>query len=350
MDATIFIGVITVFLTIILGWGFRNLPGEKWQIMASMPKAKQEHGGWVGKNLTYYGLLSANAYTFGVLMLIILLGAVGIPVYGMVGVTVLLLAICIPASTIIARVVEKKAYTLTVGGASFAGIIAAPWVIAFVNGTVGARMGFDMPVIVILAAVSTGYAYGEGLGRLACISFGCCYGKPLDKCHPLLQKLFSRFNFVYVGKTKKISYTSNMEGIKTLPIQAVTSVVFTLSALCGTWLFLNGFFALAFIEALMVTQLWRVVSELFRSDYRGGLKFTAYQTMAVGSVIYSVGILFFFPSWSVSGIDLAAGLKTLWTPGMLLFLQAIWAVSFLHTGRSNVTESTIRLDVVKARI
>lgn len=48
--------------------------------------------------------------------------------------------------------------------------------------------------------------------------------------------------------------------------------------------------------------------------------------------------------------DLAAGLSALWDPGVLLALQVLWAVVFLHTGRSVVTGSELRFHVHGDRI
>jgi hypothetical protein len=38
-----------------------------------------------------------------------------------------------------------------------------------------------MPIVPALAAVMIAYTFGEALGRLACISFGCCYGVSISK-------------------------------------------------------------------------------------------------------------------------------------------------------------------------
>ena len=48
-------------LTLLLGWGFKALPNEQWQILATLPRKKEPSGTWVGVNITYYGLLSASA-------------------------------------------------------------------------------------------------------------------------------------------------------------------------------------------------------------------------------------------------------------------------------------------------
>ena len=59
--------------------------------------------------------------------------------------------------------------TFTVGGASFVGIILAPLIVWMFNVT----LDKSIPIVPFLAAVSIAYALGEGVGRLACISFGC---------------------------------------------------------------------------------------------------------------------------------------------------------------------------------
>ncbi len=54
-----------------------------------------------------------------------------------------------------------------------------------------------------MAVLSIGYTFGESLGRLACLSFGCCYGKPLSQCSEQIRNLFEHFNVVFTGETKK---------------------------------------------------------------------------------------------------------------------------------------------------
>lgn len=350
MASILFVLGLALLLFPMMVWGFKTLPQEKWQIIASLPKMKREHGDWHGMNLTWYGILSANAYAFAVMIFMVLMGAVGAPVAGVLAVTAILLAICIPASTLVAKVIEKRSYTLTVGGASFVGIVAAPWVIAFVNGAIGSRMGFSVPMLEMMAAASTAYAFGEGLGRLACISFGCCFGKPLGQCHPLLRRIFAGRSFVYSGKTKKIAYAVGMEGVEMLPIQAVTSIIYVTGGLLGCWLFLNGFHATAYVGTLVLTQLWRVASEMFRADFRGGWKFSAYQCMALASLVYAGFTLGFIPAGQVQTADVLAGFQRLWDPAMIIFLQGIWITAFFHTGRSNVTDASISFSVIESRI
>lgn len=345
MEQITFLGALAAFLTGAIGWGFKYLPAEKWQIMAVIPKQKGIQGRWKGLNLTYYGVLCANAAAFAVFIFIILSASVRMPVIGLALLILLLLAICLPAATIMARIVEKKTGTLTVGGAVFTGTILAPVLVYAVNRI----FDFNMSITVFLAAVSVAYAFGEGLGRLACISFGCCYGKPLKDCSPWVQTVFKHFHLTFKGRTKKIAYASELQGEKVIPIQIITAALYSVSGLWGTWLFLNGFFITALLGTLMITQIWRFLSEFFRADFRGKLTITPYQVMSIVTILYASAIGFFF-NQDLPLPVLQAGFETLWTPGMILMVQVVWAATFLYTGRSVVTGATIRLHVVKERI
>ncbi|MCG8551940.1 MAG: prolipoprotein diacylglyceryl transferase [Desulfobacterales bacterium] len=349
MAAVFFVVVLGVLIGVVLSWGFKTLPKEKWQMVAAFPLEKMDQGQWRGLNLTWYGLLSANAYTFGVVMVVILAASAGIPLSAMVVLTVLLLAVTIPASKVVARIVEKKKATLTVGGAVFAGVVAAPWIIMLVNATLGPVFRFHVPVVVMMAVLSIGYTFGESLGRLACLSFGCCYGKPLSRCSDRIRNLFGHFHVVFTGETKKAAYASGLAGEALIPIQIITAVIYAVSGLAGTLLFLRGFAGIALVETLVVTQTWRVMSEFFRADFRGERKFSMYQIMALAAIVYTVALLSFFPDPGVA-VSLDKGLKALWHPGMILFFQAVWMVSFLHSGRSTVTASKISFHVVKDNI
>ncbi len=345
----IFIIFIALLNIMMIFWGFKTLPNENWQFMAVVPKQKTAHGKWKGLNLTYYGFLCANAYTFAVVVFLILSASVSIPSIGLCALVASILAICLPASKIIARIVEKKSGTLTVGGAVFAGTICAPWVVLIINHTLGQLIGFQVSISVFLAGISVAYAFGEGLGRLACISFGCCYGKPLSQCSPLVQKLFSKFYLTFKGDTKKISYASGLAGEKILPIQIITASLYCASGLLGTWLFLNGYFFLALLESLLITQFWRFASEFLRADFRGSLKITPYQLMSLVTVAYAAAIAAFFPDASPAP-NLLNGLQSIWTPWMILFIQGVWMVSFLHTARSEVTGAEISFHVEESKI
>jgi hypothetical protein len=261
------------------------------------------------------------------------------------------LAVCLPASRIIARMVEKKKGTLTVGGAVFAGILVSPPLILLINRVFEPVMTTPLHPLVLLSAVSIAYAFGEGLGRLACISFGCCYGRPLDQCPPVIQTLFSRFNLIFTGPLKKITYASGYDGKKVVPVQIITAALYTGTGVAGTLLFLNEFYRTAFLISLAVTQIWRFVSEFLRADFRGGMRITAYQIMA----LVTLGIAGAFALWmpvdrSLPPPRLHEAVSALWTPWMVLFVQGVWAASFFHTGKSVVTGSRIFFHVEKTLI
>jgi hypothetical protein len=203
----------------------------------------------------------------------------------------------------------------------------------------------------VLASFTVPHALGEIPGRLACVSFGCCYGKPLSRMHPFIRRLFNGREFVFSGKTKKIAYEEHLEGRKVFPIQAVTCVVSMIIGLAGLFLFLKGLYIAAFLTGLIGTQSWRVISEFFRADFRGLAKFTLYQRLSLNAIGYAILFALFGPRTAApAGADLAAGLNSLWHPGVILFLQALGIVIVLFLGRSRVTRATVTFDVIEENI
>lgn len=346
MTNHIFLFLFIAPLALYLFWGIRVLPHERWQFLAAVPVRKTAGGEWDGVNLTWYGLLTANAYAVAVAVLVILLGAIGVPFAGTALMAALLLSLCVPASRLVARVVERKKHTFTVGGAVFVGVLLAPWVVLFVN----RAAGLDISPAAALAALAIAYAFGEGLGRLACISFGCCYGRRLADAPDWLQRTFAGRSFTFPGKTRKIAYAGGMEGEQVLPVQALTAIIYVGCGLAGILLFLHSLFAAAFLLAMVVTQGWRVLSETLRDDYRGGGRFSAYQMMGLAAILYGCGALLLFPATPIPSPAIADGLVTLWHPAALVFLQGIWLAIFFYTGRSTVTGALLSFHVHRDRI
>src|SRR5262245_43325254 len=124
---------LAVACTLLVIWACKTLPAESWQILAALPTTKDVDGRWRGVNLTYYGLLTANAAAAAVALLFILMTALGTPFRATLAIVVAELALCVPAAKLIARLVEKKECTFTVAGAFFVGIVLAPWIISLVN-------------------------------------------------------------------------------------------------------------------------------------------------------------------------------------------------------------------------
>jgi len=335
---------------IYLWWGFRYLPAERWQIVATLPIDKTPEGAWQGVNLTWYGLLTANAYLIAVLVLLVLLGSLGVSAMGIALLTLAMLLCCVPSSRLVARLVEKKAHTFTVGGAVFVGLLITPLMVLLLNRSAGVRLGFHLPVMATYAAIAIAYAFGEGLGRLACISFGCCYGKPLAASEEWLRRLFSGRGFRFYGTTKKAVYADDLEGTELVPIQAVTAVLYSISGLLAVGLFLAAQYLAAFLLAAGATQGWRTLSETWRADYRGTGRISTYQIMGLFGLFYAVGAALLVGNETVVTPVVSSGLQQLWTPAVLFFLQAIWLVIFFYTGRSTVTGATIRYHVRHDRV
>ena len=318
--------------------------------MGSVPKVKESDGVWRGTNLTWYGFFNANAYLLGTVVMFVLLSSVRVPTLGVVCFAVALLAVCMPASRLIARWVEKKKHTFSVAGASFAGIVVCPLLVVAMKHVFDGHGFFDIGMLTAMAAVAVGYAFGEGTGRIACISFGCCYGKPVSELPRFLRKIFSKCNFVFTGKTKKIAYAHGLDGEHVFPVQAITAVIYCFAGMLGIWLFLEGFHADAFFFTVAITQIWRFLSEFLRADYRGGLRISAYQIMSALSVCYALLLALLASPAHYPKAMITDGLAVLWDPGMILFLQLLWIVSFLYTGRSQVTTSIMSFSVKKDRI
>jgi hypothetical protein len=329
-------------------WGFRTLPKEQWQFVATVPLIKDADGHWRGINLTYYGLFSAAAYVAAVSVLLVLLGAIGVTPAVCLALVFGVLLVCVPASRIVAAIVERKQHTFSVAGAFFVALFAVPGVISLLNAVPALHQ--NLPYLSVMAAAAITYAFGEGLGRLSCISFGCCYGKRLEETAPWVRRLFTRWHFVFAGPTKKIAYASGMDGVRVLPVQGLTAIINVVTGLVGVWLYLRGLEHQAVLVTLAVTQLWRYYSETLRADYRGGGRISAYQWMSLAGVLYAVLAATLMPAAVHHKPALLAGVAALWSPGTLLFLQAVGVIIFIYTGRSSVTESRVSVHVCKDRI
>lgn len=350
MQNQFFVIGLALVLGALLAWAVRNLPKENWQIVASIPTKKSGTNHWQGLNLTFYGFFTANALLISSLMFFVMLGAVGLETRYALLVLAPLLSVCLPAAHLVARWVEKKKATFTIGGASFLGIILAPWLIVIVQGALGGGAQEKLQVLPVMAALSVCYALGEGLGRLACLSFGCCYGRKLSDCPAWVQRFFKRHHLVFEGITKKVAYEGGLSGVPVFPVQAVTYVISIVAGLAGLYLFLLGWFTPALLVSLSITQLWRVYSETLRADYRGGRKFSAYQWMALSAIPYAWLMVLLFPMQRAALPSLMTGLESVRSIEVVLGLQALWWVALIYTGSSKVTASRMEIFVVQDNI
>jgi hypothetical protein len=329
---------------------FKKLPDERWQFLASVPIVKDADGRWHGLNFTYYGLLTANALVFGVALLIVLFGSLRIANPVTLAVNLAVLLPCLPAARWVARLVEGKSCTFTIAGAFFVGIFVAPGALLALNYFLSLAAYLTVPVLPALTAVMIAYTFGEGLGRLACISFGCCYGVALLEAPPLLKRAFDHWHFVFSGDMKKISYASGLAGKQVIPIQAITCLIHIGVGLAATLLFLNACYVASFVSSIVITQGWRAFSEVLRADYRGVGKLSAYQIMGIVAVIYAFALTMILPSEHAVVPQLAAGIDAIWRLEIFLFLQALWVIVFFMFGKSMVTSAQISFHLHHDRI
>lgn len=349
MIDVLFVGVLSAALFGLLAWGVKTLPAERWQMMAAVPLAKNGNGEWRGLNLTYYGFFSATASVFGVALTIVLLSSVGTPLLTVGVVIATMLVICVPASEVTARVIEGKRNTFTIAGAAFLGAILLPPGLLGAQRALAAWFGIRICVMPILAATAIVYPLSEAIGRMACLSFGCCYGKPVREASSRLAWLFARFPLVFHGDTKKAAYASGLAEEPLIPVQTITAIVFTAAGLVGLGLFLAGQWRLAAIIPALATWGWRALSERLRADYRGESRISAYQVMAIIAMVYLAILLTMLPSYGPRP-NLVAGLTQVTSAGVIVTLQLLWVALFLYYGRSRVTDSVVSFHVVAERV
>ncbi|WP_447970985.1 prolipoprotein diacylglyceryl transferase family protein [Nitrospira sp. M1] len=344
MENIVFLLGISLILGMVFRWAFHALPQEQWQMLAIVPIHKTQTTVWKGLNLTYYGALTAFGVSLAVSVTCILLGTIGVALSSTIHLAILLLGITVPTAKFIAKAVEKKPHTFTIGGSSFVGILMAPWAICFLN-WLQINGDAEIPLLPAWATLWISLAFGEGVGRLACLSYGCCYGKPLSQAGPFAHKLFSHVHLQFTGPNKKASYESNLESVPLIPIQAMTALVNTFTGIIGMHMFLNAEFTMAIAWTAIVTQGWRIVSEFMRADYRGQGTWSSYQIMALAGIAYTIGLLPLWPHEPISTIDIMNGLHILWTPEFFFLYQILWVLIFFFTGRSQVTGSSIEFYV-----
>lgn len=347
LAAGLAVTALALLLTPLFAWSFRHLPRERWQVLAAVPVKERGHGRFRALNLTWYGVFNATGVVLGAALLALLLGAVGAN-----GVSVLLLGGAVfgagfSGSRWVARWVEGKKHTASIGAGVFCSVLAVPLVLAALE-----AVGLGTPGVtplVALAAISVAYCLGEGVGRLACLSFGCCYGRPVGDLPLVERRVFGAFPLIFRGASKKIAYASGLGGVEVVPIQALSAVVLSALALAGMWAFLRGWVASALVLSLGLSQLWRLYSERLRTDHRGGGRLTAYQWMALALVpaALAAGL------WLGDGVlspNPAAGLALLAAPWTWLALELLGLLVFVLTGLSSVTGSLLSLRVYRSRI
>jgi hypothetical protein len=348
MIDVIFVTGLAAALFGALLWGVRTLPAERWQMIAAVPMTKGSDGAWYALNLTFYGFFSATASTFGVALTIVLLSSVGTPLLAAAAVIAAMMAICVPASKVVARAIEGKRNTFTIAGAAFLASLILPPGMLLAQRALWKWFDVRIYVMPVLAASAITYALSEAIGRMACLSFGCCYGKPVREASPRMGRVFARFPLVFHGSTKKAAYASGLADEPLIPVQTITSLVFTVAGLAGLGLFLAGQWRLAAVVPVLATWGWRALSESLRADYRGDSRISAYQVMALIAMAYLAVMLTVIPSEGPLP-NLAAGLTQLTSASVIVILQLMWVGLFLYYGRSRVTGSVVSFHVVEER-
>ncbi|TAG67352.1 MAG: hypothetical protein EAZ24_15595 [Burkholderiales bacterium] len=197
---------------------------------------------------------------------------------------------------------------------------------------------------VVIAAACIAYVLGEAIGRLACLSFGCCYGRPLSQCTSLQKALYSRFTDTYRGRFKKIAYASGLNDQPVIAVQSIACAVLFVLFLLALWMFWKGYIAASIVTALGGSQLWRVYSEQLRADFRGRDGFTHYQAMAIVGALLSTAFAWFYGQAAPSALASAlAGWRAVTQSEVIVASQLLAVLIALFMGRSSVTSSRLEM-------
>jgi hypothetical protein len=344
---TIELGIVLLaFLGIsIFRWAFKTLTREGWQIALAVPlrTSSQMNRFWPAINFTFYGVISGLAYGIAVALFIFLVGAYKQPVASAALFAALLLAVGIPASKLVARWVEGIPGH-TIGGALFAVLVSAIPALSITKWLTEALAlpAFDAGVVIAAACIA--YVLGEAIGRLACLSFGCCYGRPLSQCTSLQKALYSRFTDTYRGRFKKIAYAGGLNDQPVIAVQSIACAVLFVLFLLALWMFWKGHIAASIVTALGGSQLWRVYSEQLRADFRGRDGFTHYQAMAIVGALLSTAFAWFYGQAAPSALASAfAGWRAVTQSEVIVASQLLAVLIVLFMGRSSVTSSRLEM-------
>lgn len=335
-----------IIFLIILSILIRYLPKERYQFIFTIPYKKLEDGRWMGRNITYYSFFNALGYTAGTVITTVFLLSYGLNFIQIFLMILLVFIICIPSSKLLAYFIEKSPHGFTVGGAVFVGVLVLPVAIYLSLKLTNSSIEFKNILLPVYAVISIGYLVGEGIGRLGCLSFGCCYGKAITEVKSnLLKKVFERFYTVFYGECKKISYASGGCGVKTVPVQPIAILLYITTSFISILMILNGFIVTAILTTTLVSQLYRFYSEFFRSDYRGEGKISSYQKMALLNILIISAYCYIFHD-NTNTFDIQKGLPEFLSLQFFILVGTVFIVTFLYTGLSTATYSVIEFKVV----
>jgi len=116
-------------------------------------------------------------------------------------------------------------------------------------------------------------------------------------------------------------------------------------------LYTGGHSLAAYVAASFFASFWRVFSEIFRADFRGTGKISAYQVMAGISAVYALGVALYLLKGEASiQCVLLLGVSSLWSPGPLIVLLMIWLIMAMFAGISTTTYSRVEFFIHEDRI
>jgi prolipoprotein diacylglyceryltransferase len=214
------------------------------------------------------------------------------------------------------RTIVKPGFMLQ--GGIFGGAVALLLLSAFT----------DLPLWVVLDAAAFAMPLGEGLGRIGCWVYGCCWGR----------KTRSPLGIAYLGKESKVLRVHpELRGVPLHPAALYAMVVYL-----GLFTIFVALLPVAFVGLytalyLLIHPVARFLLEKFREDDRGralgGLTHTNIYSLVMFAGGVLVSLLHLRGGTSGLPLDLEVGfLEIALTPGVLLWALLIGLAGFLAFG------------------
>ncbi len=210
----------------------------------------------------------------------------------------------------------KPGYMLQ--GGVFGGILAT-WVYASVTGS---------PILPILDALGFLMPLGEGICRLGCYVYGCCWGKPTE----------SSFGVAYTSPhAKVVRCRPELRGVKIHPAQMYALMAhliqFTIFYALLPYKMFDGMFAGLY---LITHPIIRVILEKFRQDDRGKLIGRWTHTNLYSGIQVLLGVLCIIVGAAVGNnlpVDMQVRfIDTMTTSALIPYIVGTWIVAAMAFG------------------
>ncbi len=201
--------------------------------------------------------------------------------------------------------------------------------IAVVAGLMVIVVAHGLPCLTFLDTFALTLPLGHALGRLGCLTYGCCHGRPTD----------SHLGIRYTNPESKVFWGSDLGGVRIHPTQAYSA-----AGNLTLFLLLNAMMLMPLVPGqltatyLVLGACGRFIIEFWRGiPVRQWLGLSTYQWVAVG--ILAVGLalaaIVAFGAGGTAlahpvGLGVAMGASLVYAPYILFFAFTIFVAFGIH--------------------